>query len=95
MYPTIRTGVVHLSACASLGLLLVACSPKQAPTPSPRLANPDAENDVSLVIEAVVVGDARSRSTDSLFAPSSTVLANGMTRRELKQGGSRRSPRAR
>jgi len=62
-------------------LLLLACAPKSAgPAPSPRLANPDAENDVSLVIEAVVVGDPRGRSTDTLFAPSATVLANGATR---------------
>ena len=45
----------------------MACAPGKptGPAPSPRLANPDAENDVSLVIEAVVVGDARGRSTDT------------------------------
>ena len=79
-HPASRNGAVRPLACASIALLL-ACSPKQAaPAPSPHLANPDAENDVSLVIEAVVVGDARGRSTDSLFAPSATVTANGMTR---------------
>lgn len=65
-----------------LALMLVACAPSNpaGPAPSPHLANPDAENDVSLVIEAVVVGDARDRSTDTLFAPSATVTANGITR---------------
>jgi len=69
---------------ASAGLLAVAvaCAPSTPPGPAPsrRLANPDAENDVSLIIEAVVVGDARGRSTDTLFAPSATVVANGVTR---------------
>jgi hypothetical protein len=62
--------------------LLAACAPSTPPGPAPstRLANPDAENDVSLIIEAVVVGDARGRSTDTLFAPSATVVANGATR---------------
>lgn len=66
----------------AIALTLVACAPgnPSGPATSPRLANPDAENDVSLVIEAVVVGDARGRSTDSLFAPSATVTANGVTR---------------
>lgn len=66
-------------------LLLVAlagCAPgaPPAPTPNKQLANPDAENDVSLIIEAVVVGDARGRSTDTLFAPSATIVANGASR---------------
>jgi hypothetical protein len=62
--------------------LTLACAPSSAPAPAPgtRLANPDAENDVSLIIEAVVVGDARGRSTDTLFAPSATVVANGASR---------------
>ena len=67
---------------AALALLLMACAPSTpaGPAPNPGLANPDAENDVSLVIEAVVVGDAHGRSTDSLFAPSTTVTATGVTR---------------
>lgn len=65
-----------------LVLVLMACAPSKpaGPAPSPHLANPDAENDVSLVIEAVVVGDARGRSTDTLFAPSASVTANGVSR---------------
>jgi len=61
---------------------LAACAPSApaGPAPARRLANPDAENDVSLVIEAVVVGDARGRATDTLFAPSAIVTANGVTR---------------
>jgi hypothetical protein len=67
---------------AALLSLLVACAPSSpsGPAPATRLANPDAENDVSLIIEAVVVGDARGRSTDTLFAPSATVVANGVSR---------------
>jgi hypothetical protein len=67
---------------ALLVVVLAACAPSTpaGPAPARRLANPDAENDVSLVIEAVVVGDARGRSTDTLFAPSATVTANGVTR---------------
>ena len=67
---------------AVLVAVLAACAPSTpaGPAPNQRLANPDAENDVSLVIEAVVVGDARGRSTDTLFAPSATVVANGLTR---------------
>ena len=67
---------------AALVAVLAACAPSAptGPAPNKRLANPDAENDVSLVIEAVVVGDARGRSTDTLFAPSATVVANGVTR---------------
>ena len=66
----------------ALALVLIACAPSKptGPAPNPGLANPDAENDVSLVIEAMVVGDARGRATDSLFAPSATVTANGVTR---------------
>ena len=79
--PASRAGPAQRLAWGSLALLLLACGPKPTgPAPSPRLANPDAENDVSLVIEAVVVGDARGQSTDSLFAPSATVTANGLTR---------------
>jgi hypothetical protein len=62
-------------------LTLAACAPSSPAAPAPnKLANPDAENDVSLIIEAVVVGDARGRSTDTLFAPSATVVANGASR---------------
>lgn len=69
-------------AIAALVTMLAACAPSApaGPAPSTRLANPDAENDVSLIIEALVVGDARGRSSDTLFAPSATVLANGATR---------------
>lgn len=80
-HPVSRTGAAHHLAWGSLALMLAACAPKPSgPAPSPHLANPDAENDVSVVIEAVVVGDARGRSTDSLFAASATVTANGATR---------------
>ena len=67
---------------AVVALTLAACAPSSAAAPAPnqRLANPDAENDVSFIIEAVVVGDARGRSTDTLFAPSATVVANGVSR---------------
>lgn len=66
----------------ALALAVMACAPGQpsGPAPSKRLANPDAENDVSLVIEAVVAGDARGRSTDSLFSASASVTADGITR---------------
>jgi hypothetical protein len=60
---------------------LTACAPAaKAPAPNPRLANPDDEADVSLVIEALVVGDPRRGSTDSMLAPSATIVANGETR---------------
>jgi hypothetical protein len=61
---------------------VAACAPSApaGPAPAKRLANPDAENDVSLVIDAMVAGDARGRSTDTLFAPSAIVTANGVTR---------------
>ncbi len=67
---------------AAVVLALMACAPSapQSPAPGRHLANPDAENDVSLVIEAAVVGDARGRSTDSLFSPTATVTADGNSR---------------
>ncbi len=80
--PGNRASRARRASWGALALALAACAPGKpaGPAPSPRLANPDAENDVSLVIEAVVVGDARGRSTDSLFAPSGSVTANGVTR---------------
>ena len=80
--PGNRASGARRASWGALALALAACAPGKpaGPAPSPRLANPDAENDVSLVIEAVVVGDARGRSTDSLFASSGSVTANGVTR---------------
>lgn len=82
MPPCKRVGGSRDVRWVALTLALMACAPGNpaGPVPSPHLANPDAENDVSVVVEAVVVGDTRGGSTDTLFAPSTTVTANGVTR---------------
>jgi hypothetical protein len=48
--------------------------------PAPRLATPDAEQDVLGVIEAAVTRDPVFGAADSLYSPSSTVVANGQVR---------------
>jgi hypothetical protein len=68
-------------APAALALLVAACGGAPAPRyPGPRLADPDAESRVAAVIEAAIVGDTRGPAADTLYAPGSTVVANGQTR---------------
>ena len=78
----LRRGMRRAVSFGVLAALLAGCasSSSQVPAPGPNLATPDAENDVSVIIEALVTGDTRPGSTDSLFAPSSIVTANGATR---------------
>lgn len=65
-----------LSLCVMI--VLAACAPK-APPPAvgPLLADPDAEQRVSQVIEAIVTGDPHGPIIDTLFTPGATVIANG------------------
>jgi hypothetical protein len=62
--------------------LLAACGRPPAPTSaaSPQLADPDAEQQVSAILEAAVTGDPKGSGADSLYSPSSTVVANGSLR---------------
>jgi len=62
--------------------VLTACAGPQAPAAgvSPQLADPDAELEVSAILEAAVTGDPKGSGADSLYSPSSTVVANGSLR---------------
>jgi hypothetical protein len=61
--------------------VLAACGPKTpAIRVSPQLADPDAEQEVSAILEAAVTGDPKGSGADSLYSPSSTVVANGSLR---------------
>jgi hypothetical protein len=63
-------------------LLLAGCGGAPAPGsgPAPRLSSPDAEQEVSSLLEAAVTGDTRGTATDSLYSPAATVIANGNLR---------------
>jgi hypothetical protein len=64
-----------------LAAVLAACGPAAPATAvSPQLADPDAEQEVSTILEAAVTGDPKGSGADSLYAPSSTVVANGSLR---------------
>ena len=61
--------------------LIAACSPKApAAGVSPQLADPDAEQEVSTILEAAVTGDPKGSGADSLYSAASTVVANGSLR---------------
>lgn len=61
--------------------MLAACGPTAPATVvSPQLADPDAEQEVSTILEAAVTGDPKGSGADSLYSPSSTVVANGSLR---------------
>lgn len=61
--------------------VLAACGPTAPATAvSPQLADPDAEQEVSTILEAAVTGDPKGSGADSLYSPSSTVVANGSLR---------------
>lgn len=77
-----RCGMVRAVSVGALAALLAGCasSSNKVPAPGPNLATPDAENEVSVVIEALVTGDVRPGATDTLFAPSAIVTANGAAR---------------
>lgn len=66
----------------ALALLLAGCGGSSSPAvgPAPRLSSPDAEADVSSVLEAAVTGDTKGPVTDSLYSPAATVIANGALR---------------
>lgn len=73
-----RQRAVALAAVA----LLAACAGGAAPArPAPRLSI-DAESEVLSLLETLVTTDTRG-SSDSLFAPGATIIANGMTRVSL------------
>ena len=66
---------------ALVALTLASCgSPAPATSAAPRLADPDAEQHVSAILEAAVTGDPKGPAADSLYSPASTVVANGALR---------------
>ena len=66
----------------ALVALLAGCGGGAGPAvaPSTRLSDPDAEQQVSSVLEAAVTGDPKGTAADSLYSPASTVIGNGTLR---------------
>jgi hypothetical protein len=74
--------VIRPALLLLLASVLAACSGPRSPATgaSPQLADPDAEQEVSTILEAAVTGDPKGNGADSLYSAASTVVANGSLR---------------